>query len=146
LKVRAALLTDITRIIIFCKAHEHILGEDDPHIQAGYLRRQLKQAVKANDQAIFITTRKNTLLGVIVCWIAPYIWNTQLYVTDILFVADQGGDRLMKAMEKWGKANGARSAAMQTHLAFDPRVEKLYSRKGFKKVGAVFEKAFTGVQ
>ena len=132
---------DLTRIMVFCRDHEHLLGEDGPPLHAGYLRRQLKQAIKEQDQAVFITVNDDRdVLGLIVCWVSPYIWSSLLYVTDILFVADQGGDVLMKKMETWGRANGARAAAMQTHLGLDDRVEKLYERKGFKRVGAVFEK------
>ena len=132
---------DLIPIMIFCRAHEHLLGENGPPLHAGYLRRQLKMSIKEKDQQVFITVDDNRkVLGLIVCWIAPYIWSQLLYVTDILFVADQGGDLLMKKMETWGKANGARCAAMQTHLGFDPRVEKLYTRKGFERVGSVFEK------
>ncbi len=141
MKVRAATIMDLTRLMVFCKNHEHLLADAGPPLNTGYLRKQLNQAIKANDEAIFITVDEGQkVLGLIVCWIAPYIWSRQLYVTDILFVADSGGDVLMKKMEQWGRANGACCAAMQTHLGFDRRVEKLYARKGFKKVGFVFEK------
>ena len=136
-----ATLMDVTRIMVFCKNHEYLLGDDGPPLHAGYLRRQLKQAIKEDDQAVFITVNNDRdVLGLIVCLVAPYIWSSVLYVTDILFVADQGGDVLMKKMEGWGRSKGARAAAMQTHLGLDPRAEKLYTRKGFKRVGAVFEK------
>ena len=132
---------DITRIMLFCKEHEHLLGENGPPLHVGYLRRQIKQCIKEKDTQVFITVNKdNRILGLVVCWIAPYLWSRQLYVTDILFVADQGGDVLMKKMEAWGKANGARVSTMQTHLGLDDRVEKLYERKGYERVGAVFEK------
>jgi len=143
MKIRPAYLTDVTRIIIFCKAHEHLLGEHDPKVNSAYLRRQLRQAIGAKDQAVFIIfDNKNTLKGVIVCWLAPYIWNTQLYVTDILFLADQGGNFLINKMEQWGRKHGAARSTMQTHDCFDPRVEKLYTRKGYHRSGAVFEKVF----
>lgn len=141
MRTRTAYIADLSRIVAFCREHEHLLGPDDPKLNAGYLRRQLKQAIREGDQAVFIVCDNDDhLKGVIVCFVAPYIWSSQLYVTDILFVADQGGDVLMKKMIQWGKSQGAQAAAMQTHLGFDPRVEKLYQRKGFTKVGAVFER------
>lgn len=143
MKIRRAVLTDVTRIIIFCKDHEHLLGADDPRVNTGYLRRQLKHALNAKDQAVFVTLDKdNRLAGVLVCFVAPYIWNPELYVTDILFLADQGGNFLMNKMEQWGRSVGATRATMQTHLCFDQRVEKLYERKGYQRSGAVFEKKF----
>lgn len=144
MRIRPAALTDVTRIIVFCKDHEHLLGETDPKVNTQYLRRQLRVAINAKDQAVFITLdNENRLLGVIVCWVAPYIWSTQLYVTDVLFLADQGGNFLMNKMEQWGKSKGAVRATMQTHVCFDQRVEKLYERKGFQRSGTVFEKIFT---
>lgn len=143
MKIREAVITDITRIIRFITDHEHLLGDADPKPQPGILRRQLKLGLKSKDMAIFIALDKdNQIKGVIVCWIAAYFWNHERYVTDILFLADQHGNLLMNVMEKWGKANGAKRATMQTHNCFDPRVELLYQRKGYQPSGSVFEKVF----
>ena len=144
MRIRPAVLTDVTRIIQFVKAHEHLLGENDPKVSTGYLRRQLKHALKAKDQAIFITLdNNNKLLGVVVCFLAPYIWSQELYVTDVLLLADQGGNFLINKLEQWGKKRGAKRSTLQTHTCFDQRVEKLYERKGYQRSGAVFEKVFT---
>ena len=143
MKIRKAILLDLTGIILFCSKKAEILGPEDPYLDKHYLRRQLTQAMKAKDSEVFIALTKNNIIcGVLWAWIAGYAWNQQSYVTDIIFVADQGGNFLINKMEEWGKANHASRSTMQAHLTFKKgeRVKNLYRRKGYDEVGAVFEK------
>lgn len=140
MKLRKAYYTDLTGIILFCARQTDVLGPDDPPLNKGYLRVQLKKAIKSQESEVFLLVNKGQICGVLWAWLAGYAWSKQTYVTDILFLAERGGNLLMNAMKKWGKANGARRWAMQTHLKLDgERVKKLYMRKGLREVGSVME-------
>lgn len=141
MKVRPALLTDITRIIIFCRAHEHLLRDDDPRVDAGYLRRQLRNCIKDSEAVVLVAIGGNQIKGVLIGWLMNWAWNPQRYGTDILFLADQGGDYLMRKFEAWCRQHGARRVLQTTHLEYQAdRVEKFYSRSGRVKTGHVWEK------
>lgn len=143
MRIRSATLLDITGIILYCTSRQdEVLGPEDPRVWSGHFRRQLKHAIRSDDSQVFIVLNKsNVICGVFVAWIAGYCWNPLQYATDILFLADQGGNFLLNKVEAWAKSKGVKKLILQTHLAFQgDRVKKLYTRKGFTEVGSVFEK------
>jgi len=142
MKIRPAYLTDITGIVRFCvERQSKVLGEEDPPVSPNHLRRNLGVAMRDKDTQIFIAiTKDGGLAGVLWAWLAGYVWSHERYVTDILFVADQGGNYLINKMLDWAASRNVHRATMQTHLNGGERVKNLYQRKAFREVGSVFER------
>ncbi len=145
MEVRIARFDDITRMVLFMKTrHDKSILSHIPFNPA-LLRRNLKEIIKGGNGDILLAIgKKGQIRGCLVAWAESLIWTHQKLATDIHFVAEAGGDMLLRAFKKWAKDKGCTELCMATftHDALiDNRINKLYTRLGLIKSGTSYRMA-----
>jgi len=75
----------------------------------------------------------------LMAWHESLTWCNHNYATDLHFVAEQGGDMLIREFKTWAKRRRCIEIGMGTFNGVDEeRIEKLYNRLGFETVGKTY--------
>lgn len=95
----------------------------------------------ANDRTMrpFTAWRGQRCVGILVGMISPLPWSAGLCATDLVFVAEQGGDMLLERFVKWARENKCVRIDMGvSDDALRAGYDRLYRREGFNKAGGVY--------
>lgn len=107
---------------------------------APLFRSNLKR-VLANDNADVLVAMDGAgeIRGFLIAWSESLLWSHQKYATDVHFVAEAGGDKLLREFSKWAQRKNCVEAGVGTFNGVDEdRIERLYNRIGFKTTGHTF--------
>ena len=95
----------------------------------------------------FISEDDKGYIGMIMGYIATYIFNNQKYASDLLLYVDpkrRGGlsaARLIKAFEKWAKSNGAEEVRNGSMNGINIKlIKELYEKLKYEITGQTFKK------
>lgn len=102
-------------------------------------RATLRDALREGSMRAFTAWRGERCVGVLIGSISPLPWSAGLTATDIVFVADQGGDLLLEKFVEWAKSHRVVRIDMgvsddATRAGYD----RLYARAGFSKAGSMY--------
>ncbi len=99
----------------------------------------------------FISEDDKGYIGMIMGYIATYIFNNQKYASDLLLYVDpkrRGGlsaARLIKAFEKWAKSNGAEEVRNGSMNGINIKlIKELYEKLKYEITGHTFKKVLGG--
>jgi hypothetical protein len=139
IQVRKAGLPDLSALCAFGKEqHARSNYAECAPFNAVMTRQFFKGAMTAPDHGFYVAT-DGTIRGLLLGHISTYPFSHVIYATDVLFVAEAGGDLLLDAFTAWARRRGARimeSAPSQSDR-FDS-LSRLYERKGFVRCGGTF--------
>jgi len=139
-KVRKAKYNDITALVIFCKAQHAETSFRDWAFNPALFRRSLREIIKGqNGDALIAVSKTGHIRGLLLAWHEQLLWTKQFYATDLHFVAEQGGDMLLRAFKKWAIERNCIEIGIGTFNGKDEeRIETLYNRLGFQTVGKTY--------
>jgi len=139
-RVRVAKYDDITAMVIFAKGQHARTTFKDLAFNAALFRRSLRELIKSGNGDILLALNgSGQVRGMLMAWHEAMTWNKRPYATDLHFVAEQGGDLLLRAFKKWAIERGCCEIGLGTFNGVDEdRIEKLYNRLGYKTVGKTY--------
>ena len=140
MKVRVAKHNDVTAMVIFAKgqhaksAFKHIV------FNTALFRKNLYKIIKGGNGDVLIAVNpQGQIRGMLIAWHEPLTWSHQKIAVDIHFVAEQGGDMLLRAFKKWAIERQCCEIGLGTFNGVDEdRIENLYNHLGFATVGKTY--------
>jgi hypothetical protein len=140
--VRLAKYDDITSMVLFMKTqHDKSILAHIPFNPA-LLRKNLREIIKgANGDILLAVNNKGRIRGCLIAWHEAMLFTHQKLAVDIHFLAEQGGDMLLRAFKRWAKDKGCFELCMGTFTDHPPtawRINNLYMRQGLKQVGMTY--------
>lgn len=103
-------------------------------------RNTLKAAFSDPTMAVFVTKRSGRVCGLLVGMKMPMPWSGGFCASDLVFVAKQGGDRLLRQFVIWCKQNKVRRIDMGVSeiTPREPAIDAMFKSKGFSGAGRVY--------
>lgn len=110
-------------------------------------RSVLREAMLDKSMCVISAWRGQRCVGLLVGMMAPMPWCLGFAATDIVFVAEQGGDMMLRQFVDWARARKCKRIDMGVSddaiLRMSPeRIGKLYDRMfaaaGFHRAGGVY--------
>lgn len=143
--VRLARFDDITNMVIFGRQqHEKSALGHLPFSPAAF-RKSLHEIIRGGNGDVLLAINKaGEIRGLLIAWHEALLWTKAKVATDIHFVAEQGGDMLLRAFRKWALERGCSQMFIGTmsdkHIgprnAF--RIKRFFERMGLTAVGNVY--------
>lgn len=102
-------------------------------------RNTLRNAAADGSMRVFTAWRNVRCVGLLIGMIVPLPWSAGLTSTDLVFIAEQGGDMLLERFVKWSRENRVVRIDMgvgdaQRAAGYD----RLYEREGFTRAGGLY--------
>lgn len=102
-------------------------------------RKTLRDTVQDRTMRPFTAWRGQRCVGLLIGMLAPLPWSAGLTATDLVFVAEQGGDMLLERFVKWARDNKCVRIDMGVsddgvRAGFD----RLFRSEGFTRAGGVY--------
>ena len=140
MRVKIAKYDDITATVIFAKSQHAKSTFKDLAFNASLFRKSLREIIKSgNGDILLAVNRSGGIRGILMAWHEQMTWNRRPYATDLHFVAEQGGDLLLRKFKEWAIERGCCEIGLGTFNGVDEdRIEKLFNRIGFKTVGKTY--------
>lgn len=104
-------------------------------------RRTCKSAMTNKDSRVWVTTKDGVICGFLICIVGPMMFTHYAGGSDLFFMAEAGGDKLIDAAVHWCKLRGVARIDMGISAGVGDREEtfkRLWRRKGFMYSGPVF--------
>ena len=113
---------------------------------ATLFRKSLHAIIKGgNGDILLAISRKGQIRGLLIAWHEALLWNHRPMATDLHFIAEQGGDMLLRAFRRWAHERGCCEIGMGTFSTENAdRVETLFNRLGFETVGKTYRMELFG--
>ena len=111
-------------------------------------RKSLHAIIKGgNGDILLAISKKGQIRGLLIAWHEPMLWTHRKMATDIHFIAEQGGDMLLRAFKKWARERGCCEIGLGTFsMENADRIETLFNRLGFETVGKTYRMELFGGQ
>lgn len=144
--VRLAKLTDLSDIVAFAKQATARTNYDAHEFNSVIARRTAKQAMLSSDSRVWVVDDDGAIKGLLIGEIGPMIMTHRMGATDLVFLADKGGDLLLDAFVDWcilrkvGRIDMGVSAGPEREAA----IKRAMARKGFAYSGPMFHRNFPG--
>ena len=140
MQVRLAKFNDITPLVIFARKQHAKSTFNALEFSPALSRRNLREIIRGrNGDVLMAVNKAGEVRGMLLAWHESLVWTNRMYATDLNFVAEQGGDMLLRAFKKWAKERGCCEIGIGTFNGQDEeRIETLYNRLGFKTVGKTY--------
>ncbi len=140
MKVKVANYKDLSEIVAFAKSQHAKSTFEQLPFNPAYFRKTVVQLITHNNGDILLAVNdKGQIRGMLMAWHEPMTFNRQPYATDLHFVAEQGGDMLLRKFKTWAKERGCYEIGMASFNGLDEdRIEKLYNRLGFRTIGKTY--------
>lgn len=140
MKVRLANYGDTTKIVVFGRRQLEQSVYNHVPFNAAAARRSVREIIKSGNGDILLAVNDvDEIRGILIAWHEPLIWTNRKVATDIHFLAEQGGDMLLRAFRNWAKEKGCSEVCMGTFNDRDEdRIERLFNRIGFRTVGKAY--------
>lgn len=102
-------------------------------------RNTLRACSMDGSMRIFTAWRDTCCVGILIGMIASMPWTAGMSATDLVFVADQGGDQLLERFVKWARDNKVVRVDMAvSDDAVRAGYDRFFKREGFNKAGGVY--------
>lgn len=138
--VRIAGLTDLSALCAFGKEqHAKSNYAEIAPFNSVMTRQFFKQYASQPAQLLAVAHNRSGVCGLLAGHVDTYPFSHTIYATDVLFVAEAGGDLLLDFFIAWAKRRGAR--VMESYPSQCDRYDtlaQLYARKGFTRCGGGF--------
>jgi hypothetical protein len=141
---RLANLGDLTRMVMFGRNAHGRSNYSDVPFNAAVARDTLRGSVMLKGQDVIIAEREDgSLCGLLIALTIQLPFSRRKYATDGIFVAEQGGDKLLDAFLEWAKSKHvARVDMSQSQFDSDDRCVALYTSRGLERTGGMYLKKF----
>lgn len=144
--VRKATLNDLSEIVAFGRR----MIEQTNYAPFGYnaviARRTAKEAMTRPDSRVWVAERDGAICGLLIGEIGAMPFSAHMAATDLVFVAEAGGDMLLDAFVEWCRL--CKVARIDMGLSAGPMreeaVRRMFEAKGFVYSGAMFHKSLLG--
>ena len=138
--VRLAKYTDLTAMVLFMRDQHAKSVFKDVLFNAALSRKNVTNMIKTGHGDILLAVNKEgKIRGMLFAWQEELIWTHRKIATDLHFIAEQGGDMLLRAFKKWAKEKGCAELCTGTfNQKNEDRIEKLYNRMGLETVGRTY--------
>lgn len=146
--VQPAQLSEVMRYsrTAFDKSNYAPLGFD-----AVLWRQVLRNAILEKSMLVRAAWRGQRCVGLIVGMLAPLPWCVGLAATDLVFVADQGGELLLRDFVAWAESHKVRRIDMGVSDTPAPELrnartvhDRFYRAAGFERAGGMYFKQGAG--
>lgn len=144
--VRLAKITDLSEIVAFA-ARKLAPGQstyDGIPFNAVIARRTAKEAMtdKSGRSRVWVTERDGELCGFLIGQIGEMPMSHYLAAQDLAFLADAGGDLLVKAFVGWcrlvGKVARIDMGVSASSARWIPVLRRFFRRQGFAEGGGLY--------
>lgn len=141
MNVGRATLNDLAQILEFSR---EAFADSVTYQATGYnevIWRNTLKAAFADPTMVVLTARKaGKVCGLLVGMRMPMPWSGGFCASDLVFVAKQGGDRLLRAFVVWCRENKVRRIDMGVSdtSSTDRAMDGLFGRAGFSTAGRVY--------
>lgn len=107
---------------------------------AALFRKSLHSLIRSpNGDVLLALNKHGTICGMLMAWHESMTWTHNKVATDLHFMAEQGGDMLLRAFKRWALEKGCIEICMGTFNRQDEdRIERLYNRIGFETIGRTY--------
>lgn len=141
MRVRLATMLDLSDIVAFGKAAMEKSNYAQFPFNSVIARKIGKGMMTSKDSRVWVAeTDGGKLTGFLIGEVGPMPFTHYYSATDLLFVADQGGDLLLDAFVEWCKLKGV--ARIDMGVSAGPEreeaVRRAFERKGFVYSGPMF--------
>lgn len=137
--VRPASLLDLSATLVYARlAHERSNLAEFPY-NAVIARQTLKTALREPNMGLWIALQEQTVCGLLIGVCDPMPSSAGLYATDVIFVADRGGGRLLDCFLDWARRKRVVRLDLSVSQA-DPggRIDALYTGRGLQRAGGSY--------
>lgn len=143
MRVRLATLSDLSAIVAFGARVHPVTNYAPMPFNAVIARRIAKNAMTSKDSRVWVSEDKHGMIrGVLIGEIGPLFFTHYLAATDLVFIAEQGGDLLRDAFVEWCKLRGV--ARIDMGVSAGPEREGAVKRSmrmaGFAHSGPMFHR------
>lgn len=102
-------------------------------------RATLRDTLKDKSMRGFTAWRGERCVGLLIGSIVPLPWSAGLTATDIVFIADQGGDLLLQKFVEWAKHNRVVRIDMGvSDEGMRAGYDRFYAKAGFGRAGRLY--------
>lgn len=102
-------------------------------------RGTLKESMRDKSMRPFTMWRGQRCCGLLIGMIMPLPWAAGLSATDLVFIAEAGGDILLDEFVAWSRRNRVIRIDMGvSDSSLRPGYDRFYESHGFKKAGRVY--------
>lgn len=138
--VRKATLNDLSAIVEFGKRMHPQTNYAPFEYNAVIARRTAKAYMTRKDARVWVSERKGAICGLLIAEVGPMPFSAHLAATDLIFVAEAGGDMLLRAFVEWAKLCGAARIDMGVSAGpvREDAVRRLFESEGFIYSGGMF--------
>jgi hypothetical protein len=145
MKTRRANKQDVIPLVKFAKRMHPTTTFAHVPFNPPLFRSNLRKVLEHPNADVLIATRTDgEICGLLIAWAEPLLWSHQMFATDVHFVAEAGGDQLLREFTRWARKKNCVEAGVGTFNGADEdRIEKLYNRIGFETVGRTFRMELT---
>jgi len=127
-------------MVIFARTQHEKSSFAHIEFNSALFRKSLRELIRgANGDILLAINKAGEIRGLLMAWHESLTWTHRMIATDLHFVAEQGGDMLLRAFVRWAKAKGCTEIGMGTFNRMnEERIEKLYNRIGFETIGKTY--------
>lgn len=147
LTVRPAMLAEVSALVAWGKdAHDRSNYAGCAPFNAVVTRQFFKGALSDPNHAFFVAKDGQAVKGLLIGHCDLYPFSHARFATDVLFVADAGGDALLDAFIAW--AQRKRVAIIESAPSQSDRfraLARLLRSRGFIRCGGTFRKILSEV-
>ena len=135
---RAAGLTDLSELTAFAKAKHQESNWAFLAFNAQWFRGCVKKALYDQDQCVLITRRNGVLCGLLIGMCTSMLFTPLRCATDQVYVADSGGDLLMREFRVWCKSKRVKRLDMGNSQAERKGADRFMRRHGLQRAGSMY--------
>lgn len=140
MSARLATLADLSDIVAFGKRVVATTNYAAFPYNAVIARRVVKQMMTQATSRVWVTERKGQITGLLMGEVGPMPFSHYMAATDLIFVAESGGDELLDAFIAWCKLRGV--ARIDMGVSAGPEreeaIKRMFAQHGFDYSGPMF--------
>lgn len=113
------------------------------------LKNFIFNKIEANKSLVTVLVSNDKIIGLLIADIQEYFFSTEKISIDILFFIIKskrksfGAIKLLKEYFSWANSYGVKEISLSTTNGVEvDKIEKMYSKLGFTRVGIMYKKGF----
>ena len=141
--IRRATVLDIEGMLALGKrAHARMTPGTYPPIDDLSCKRMAAMAVQSKQYITLVDERDGTVYGMLFGTTDRLAYSLARYATDVLFISERAGAgiQMLREFVRWARAQNVYEITCGVSSGEDsPRMDALYRRLGFTKIGGMFQ-------
>jgi len=119
----------------------HARAQNYPPIDDLSCKRMAAMAVQSKQYIVLVDDVGGVITGMIFGTTDRLAYSTARYATDVLFIAERPGSgiAMLRQFIEWAKKQNVWEITCGNSAGDDPRMDNLYRRLGFTKIGGLFQ-------